>query len=338
MFFGWFMLTSSLLLASFATQVWHLIWTQGAMYGMGWCVCYTPFLIILNEWFDKKRGLAYGLLFAASGTSGLILPFMLEALLSRYGFRVALRSYVVVYAIISAPSFWLIRPRLPAHRRKQDAGRKSETTRLWCTVLISPATLVISASVFLQGLVFPFPATFLPSFATALGLPPSAGDSLLAVSSLCQVLGLVILGWFSDHVSYHIPHSISSFVSGIAALFLWGPGKGFAPLAIFAAVWGFFATPYSMLWTRMSAGLAEEGGQENLVQRTMVLYSWFSFERGVADILAGPLSEVLIEGEVARGKFGLGKWRDIVGFSGIMLLVSAAGGLMWFWEKWKRRP
>ncbi|KAF2681383.1 MFS general substrate transporter [Lentithecium fluviatile CBS 122367] len=321
MFLGWFMCLTSLLLASFAAQVWQLIITQGGLYGIGWCVCYTPFIIILNEWWEKKRGLAYGLLLTASGTSGLVLPFVLEGLLERWGFRITLRVYIAIYAALSAPAFWLIRPRLPPNRRTQERSKAAaKPATAWYTVLLTPSVLVITFSTFTQGLIFPYPPTFLPSYATALGLSPSAGDSLLAIRSLCQVFGLVLLGWLSDH----------------------GPAKGFAKLAVFATVWGLFASPYTVFWTRISQGLAEEsvignGDREKGdkgMEKTMTLYSWFSLVRGITVILAGPLSEVLVGKVVVRESFGLGKWTGIVGFSVVMLFASAGGGMMWVWERW----
>ena len=53
----------SLLMASFATRIWHLVLTQGLLYGAGWALCYTPIITMLNEWFSKLRGLAYGIVF-----------------------------------------------------------------------------------------------------------------------------------------------------------------------------------------------------------------------------------------------------------------------------------
>jgi hypothetical protein len=52
----------ALVSASFATQAWHVILTQGALYGVGFLILYYPLLSLLNEWFVENRGLAYGLL------------------------------------------------------------------------------------------------------------------------------------------------------------------------------------------------------------------------------------------------------------------------------------
>jgi MFS family permease len=335
LFAGWALCILALVLASFATQTWHLILTQGALYGVGWVVCYTPFLIMLNDWFDTHRGLAYGILFGASGVSGLILPFGLEALLARYDFRITLRVFVVLIILISGPSFLLIRPRIPFHLQLKPNPLPGPRKRY--RFLSNPLIYLFGGSIFLQGLAFPLPPTFLPSYATSLSLPARTGDTLLALNSLAQVIGQLLLGHFSDTFSTHLPHSLSSLIAGLSVLFLWGPAKNLGSLASFAALWGAFAGSYSVSWTKIAAGMA--GGEEegSRAAATMVLYSWFSFERGVADILAGPISAVLLGEEVDKGGYGLGRWRGVVGFCGGVLLVSSLGGVGWFRERRDRR-
>ncbi|KAJ4982748.1 MFS monocarboxylate [Stagonosporopsis vannaccii] len=345
MFSGWLMFNGSLLLASLATQTWQLVLTQGLLYGVGWCICYTPVYIILNEWFDKRRGLAYGIYNAASGVSGLVLPFALQLLLRDYGFRVTLRLYVLAYAAISAPAFWLITPRLPAHIRVQPKTPRAtflqERQRAWYSVLLTPSAIVISTSIFLQGLIFPYPTTFLPSYASTLGLDASQASSLLSISALCQVPGLILLGWFSDHVSIHIPHSLSALISGASSLFLWGPAKSFPSLALFSSLWGFFGVPYSVFWSRISLGIAKKSvvskREDEIVRRTVILFVWFNLLRGIADIAAGPISTILLNEDVDRTAFGLGRYADVVSFSGFILLISACGGFLSIYENWRMR-
>jgi hypothetical protein len=40
---------------------------------------------MLNEWWVTRRGLAWGLIASASGASGVVMPFIVEALLNKYG-------------------------------------------------------------------------------------------------------------------------------------------------------------------------------------------------------------------------------------------------------------
>jgi MFS family permease len=59
---GWLICISALVASSFASKFWHLIVTQGLLYGIGFLIIYYPVLSMLNEWFTKRRGMAYGLL------------------------------------------------------------------------------------------------------------------------------------------------------------------------------------------------------------------------------------------------------------------------------------
>lgn len=104
--------------------------------------------------------------------------------------------------------------------------------------LTNPMTFIFGFSVLQQGLAFPPPPTFLPSYARALVLAPSTGDMLLALNSLAQVTGQILPGHFSDTVSIHTPHAIAWLASGLSVLLLWGPATGLGSLAAFAALWG----------------------------------------------------------------------------------------------------
>ena len=321
---GWLLCASALVLASFATHVWHLWITQGAMYGASWVLCYTPFLIMLNDWFVKKRGLAIGILFGASGVAGLVLPFILEALLGRYGFRITLRVYGAAIVIIGGPGLLYLRTRAPP---SETAAPKTDYT-----FMRNQHFWFFAAAIMFQGLGFFLPNTFLPSFADALGLSKTHGDLLLAMTALAQVSGQMAMGYFSDKFNAYIPITVSVLIQAAAVLVLWGPAKGFGRLAAFAASWGFSAGSYSVLYTSAATTLTKSGGE------MMTLYALFSFERGVANIMEGPIAALLLGNyeEESITLYGLGKYSKIVWFVGIMMLLSSAGGTGYFVKKWGR--
>ncbi|KAL8627062.1 hypothetical protein Q9189_007230 [Teloschistes chrysophthalmus] len=82
---GWALSVLSLIAASFATTLGVLIATQGVIYTVGITILYWPVMSMMSEWFVKKRGLAFGIFTAATGLSGIIMPFALAALLDRMG-------------------------------------------------------------------------------------------------------------------------------------------------------------------------------------------------------------------------------------------------------------
>jgi MFS family permease len=57
---GFAIMCLSLALSSFSTSITQLILSQGIAYGIGANIGYAPTIIFMNEWFVKKRGLAFG--------------------------------------------------------------------------------------------------------------------------------------------------------------------------------------------------------------------------------------------------------------------------------------
>lgn len=86
----------SLLAASYATSVAHLILTQGVLYGIGGSLLYNPFLFYLDEWFIRRKGMAYGIFFSGTGLFGAFIPAILQWGLDNYGFRLTLRIWALV--------------------------------------------------------------------------------------------------------------------------------------------------------------------------------------------------------------------------------------------------
>jgi hypothetical protein len=60
----------SLLAASFANSVWHLTLTQGMLYGLGGALVYYPTFLFLDEWFIRRKGFAFGVMWVSFTTTG----------------------------------------------------------------------------------------------------------------------------------------------------------------------------------------------------------------------------------------------------------------------------
>lgn len=55
----------SLALSSFSTNVTHLLLSQGIGFGIGGCLAYTPTILFMSEWFVKRKGLAFGVVWVS---------------------------------------------------------------------------------------------------------------------------------------------------------------------------------------------------------------------------------------------------------------------------------
>ncbi|KAG4428073.1 hypothetical protein IFR05_016446 [Cadophora sp. M221] len=315
---GWIICILALLASSFATNIWHLIITQGLLYGIGFLVVYYPVLSMLNEWFVLKRGRAYGILFGSASIYGLGIPFLIQWLLNQYGYSTTLRVFAVGMLVIVGPIIPLLRPRLPVELQQAQQCfyiHPRDTQALWNVIFSS-----FSFSNILQGLAFFLPGIYIPAYARDLGLTDSQGTLALSLMNLCQVFGQIILGRASDTYDAHILMSVSTFSSAIVTLLLWGLGKRIQTLLAFAMLYGAFAGGYSVLYSRFTTSLSNDGST------ILWLYSIFEFQRGVGNISSGLLARVLVGKAADLSAYGIAKYERLVLFIGIGMLLGSIGG------------
>lgn len=307
---GWPLCIIGLVAGSFANSLGTLILTQGVLYGIGFIIFYYPILSMVDEYWVRRRGMAYGLLCSASGVSGAVTPLTLQALLHKYGHKTTLRGVAVFLFVLTGPLIPLL---------KGWPGQQHNTAlRTDWSFLRTRLFRIYSISNLLMGLGYFFPALFLPSYAGTMGLSPSKGALLLALMSVAQVAGQFTFGYLSDkRVSVNALITISASVAAIATLSAWGLARSITPLVLFALLYGFFGAGYTAMWARMVTAVSNE---PSAVQ---AIFGMFNFGKGVGNIAAGPISAVLLRWSRSDGGYGLGTYKAVVLFTGVCLLLSA---------------
>ncbi|CAK7213185.1 hypothetical protein SBRCBS47491_001716 [Sporothrix bragantina] len=302
-----------LLAASFASSVPVLIVTQGVMYGLGFVILTYPIISMINEWWVARKGMAFGLISAASGATGAVMPFIMTALLERYGYRITLRACAVAMVFLTGPLIPLLKSRLPASDQAQLARTE------W-SFLRNPLFWVYGTAILTQGLGFFFPVNFLPTYATSMGISTTGGALLLSLVSIAQVLGQFAVGYLSDK---SLPVSLLATVccttASVASFTLWGFSKSLAQLIPFSLIYGFFAFGFST----MRVGMGREVGGDPLAT-----YAIYVFLQGVGNILVGPISVALTTRPVSLQEYGCGKYGSMVlltGASSLLATIFIAG-------------
>lgn len=307
---GWPLCIIALLAGSFANSLGTLILTQGVLYGIGFIIFYYPILSMVDEYWVRRRGMAYGLLCSASGVSGAATPLTIQALLHKYGHRTTLRAVAVFLFVTTGPLIPLLKGR----------PGQQHTVRLrtdW-SFFASPLFWVYSTSNLLMGFGYFFPALFLPSYARALGLSTQSGALLLAVMSIAQVAGQFSFGYLSDRrTSVTALATVSASVAAIATLFAWGFARSITPLIMFALLYGFFGAGYTAMWARMVTAVSDEPSA------AQAIFGMFNFGKGIGNVAAGPISAGLLSWGAEGGVYGLGTYKAVVLFTGVCLLASA---------------
>ncbi|KAI0115574.1 major facilitator superfamily domain-containing protein [Nemania sp. FL0031] len=308
---GWSTCIAGLVLGSFASSLEVLILTQGVTYGVGFLIFYYPILSMVNEYWITRRGMAYGVLCGASGVSGSVMPFVLQALLARYGYKTTLRAVAVALTLLTGPFIPFLKGRLPPSER-------ASIPKFNWSFFQSPLFWIYSVSNLLQGFGYFFPSLYLPSFAASLGLGGKIGALLLALMSVSQVGGQFTFGLLSDHkVPLNILACASTLVAAVACLTLWGLAGSLPVLVVFAVVYGFFGAGFTAIWARMSTAITDD------VTAGPIVFTLLNFGKGIGNVLAGPIGGTLVSASRST-EAPSSSYHGIIVFTAVSMFASAS--------------
>jgi MFS family permease len=300
-----------LVLGSFASTLEVLILTQGVAYGVGFLIFYYPILSMVNEYWIARRGMAYGVLCGASGVSGTVMPFVLQALLAKYGYRTTLRAVAVALTLLTGPFIPLLKGRLPPSER-------ASIPKIRWTFFRNPLFWIYSVSNLMQGLGYFFPSLYLPSYASSLRLGDKSGALLLALMSVCQVGGQFVFGLLSDRkVPLNILACLSTIVAAVACFTMWRLAESLTVLIFFAIVYGFFGAGFTAIWARMSTAITDD------VTAGPIVFTLLNFGKGIGNVLAGPIGGTLVSRPNSSGAVSSVSFHWIIVFTGTCMFASA---------------
>lgn len=332
----------SFLLSSFATDVWHLVVTQGVMAALGCALIYSPTTLSLGEWFNTgHRAMAYGVVLSCKNVVGSACPFLLRALLDRYGFRVTMRIWAAVAAGTSISAVFLI-PTHPSSTISTSSGGSSYRSRRIPWHFLRHRTFyVYSAAIVMQSAGYGIPQTYLNTYAhDAASLSQTSATLLLTLFNAPGIVSSSFFGYLSDNRRFPLSAtavtSVSAVSSALSAFLLWGLAStgNMAPLVLFSLTFGFFAGGYSATWGGIVDELEGEAALRNEAVDTGMLYGLLNGARGVGYVSGGlagvPLLKAGSLGPV--GSFGYGTaYGPLIIFTGLSSVLGG-WGLLWRWK------
>ena len=214
-------------------------WSLATVLGMGASsIALTRFVA---GWFERKRGLAFGILLSGSGLAALFIPPFVATLIERFNWRAGFFGISALILLVGVPVLFLFlkdAPRKPAERPSNGnesparAGRVKP--RSGFGLALGSYTFWIMAIAFcgatfgLSGLISSFP----PLLEDA-GYPRAQAAWLFGLIGLFIMAGRVGAGFLLDY--------------------LWAPGLTFVVLAVGSAACGLLALPELPVWTVVCA-------------------------------------------------------------------------------------
>ncbi|KAF1969355.1 MFS general substrate transporter [Bimuria novae-zelandiae CBS 107.79] len=306
----------ALALSSLSNKTSELIVSQGVIYAIGGSFAYSPCIVYMDEWFHKRKGLAYGIMWAGTGLAGVILPLVMEWMLREYGFRTTLRVWAICLFVLTAPLLYFIKPRIPIAPKQQ--ARKIDFT------FLKTSTFGIHQLCnTIEALGFFLPSIYLPTYARSISASGTLSALTVILFNVASVFGCVAMGSIVDrwHVTTCI--LISTIGTTLSVFVVWGFSMSLAPLYVFCLIYGFFAGSFTSTWP----GIMRDVTKKKATVDPSIVFACLAAGRGIGNVASGPLSEVLIrvlpwKGSVEWG-YGSG-YGTLIVFTGVTATLGGA--------------
>ncbi len=262
---GMALLALGSLIASHASELWHLYIGIGLLFGLGaGSVGMVPAAALISWWYGRRMGTAIGIAFAGFGCGSLVMVPLAQALIDAWGWREAYRSIGIALVVLCFAAVWLPWSAITAARplaasRVHDSNSSSplraaiRQRRFWLLVQVMFFTACGMYLVMVQAVAYLIDAGFSPlQAATAFG-----------VAGMLSVVGVSSSGWFSDRFSPRSTASVS-FVGtalGIATLYALTYYVSEILLVAYVLLFGICQGVRGPVVTRLSANLFAGRGQ-----------------------------------------------------------------------------
>lgn len=218
------------------SNIWQLYVFYSVLGAVGGATTSVPYGLVVSRWFDRRRGLALGLMMVGLGAGAILMPLLVQRLIASFGWRAAFAIVGCAILIIPMPIVGLLLRETPERMNLTPDGVSGTPAELLAHGQSEGHTwreIWHSGTFWLMIAAFVLVATSV--HACIIHLPElfaDRGASMKAAALGSSVLGLAVLagrigtGYFLDR--YFGPH-VALFVFASSALgiaLLWTGSNG----------------------------------------------------------------------------------------------------------------
>lgn len=224
-------------LASQAQSLWQYALAQGLLIGfLGSSATFSPLLADISRWFDRRRGVAVGIVASGNYLAGTVWPPVVQHFIATAGWR-ATHAGIGVFCLLTMLPLALLLRRPPP----PPAAGPARTGPGDRALDLRPATL--------QGLLLvagvcccvamAMPQVHLVAYCGDLGYGPARGARLMSLMLGLGMISRLASGWISDRIGGLRTLLLGSSLQALSLL-LFLPFDGPVSLALVAALFGLF--------------------------------------------------------------------------------------------------
>jgi MFS family permease len=212
-------------LVAHASALWQILLVYGLVFPFAMALSGTlASQTLVARWFRDKRGLAIGISAMGTNLGGMVLPLVVAGVLPDLGWRETLQWLGFVGLLLVAPLGWLVLGRVPAADGGGGADDSPADLRQWSSREILGSRLFWIPVVAMLPLNTAFGAVQfnLGAYAQDLGLATERAANLIALCSLCMILGKLFFGGLGDRIDHRYLYWLAAASMSAAMLILQG--------------------------------------------------------------------------------------------------------------------
>ncbi|KAF8850704.1 MFS general substrate transporter [Acephala macrosclerotiorum] len=283
--------------ASFGTQLWHFVLTQGLLLGCATCLTYIPAVTIAPGWFNARRGLAMGIILSGTGFGGVAWAPLLRYMNEQVGFRNTLRITGILAAVVNSISALALKwepSAITRNRQEAQGGSGMRLPRANWNIIQTQTFTAHAMGATLQATAYITPTYFFSTYARTLGYNSAAGANFIALGNACNFIGKIFLGFLAGRYGRLNALVLCTLLSSLVTLGLWLPSSSSFNKSTrrglflsFTCLYGFTASAYVSLFP---AALSDQFGIQNFASINGLLY----MIRGIGTLVGTPVAGALI--------------------------------------------
>ncbi|KAF2876431.1 major facilitator superfamily domain-containing protein [Massariosphaeria phaeospora] len=265
---------------SLAQNYWQLLLTHGVCTGLGGGIYFIPSMGVAATYFDKRRGLALGLVTTGNSVGGIVYPLVIRQLLDRVGFGWTVRVLGFINVVCLAVVVAFMKPRLPPRKSgpllDMDAFRDT------------PYMLQVLGLFFIMPPVY-FVFYYIASFARdELGMPYTTSLNLVILVNGVGLPARILPGYIADRYLGIINTMILCLLANVIMLWCWLPIKTIPSFYAFTVLYGLFSAALQSLFSTVIAAYSDD------IMKTGTRLGMAFGVMGFAALIGGPISGALV--------------------------------------------
>jgi len=289
------------LLMSQVQTVWQMYLFYGVMIGVGSSI-YVPLLSTVARWFVQKRGMMTGIVFAGAGVGMLILPLVINQLISAYNWRITflILGAIILVVIVVTAQFLKRDPGQMSYRENDapEGGLRLETGDFSLKEAARTRQFwMFLALLVCYGFCFFSIQVHIAPYVTDIGISATTAAAILATIGGATIVGQLGLGSAGDKLGFKRTFLIGMVILALA-IFTLLAGKEVWLFFIFAVLMGLAFGDCSTMESPIAAwlfGLASHG----------VILGFFSFSFTVGAAIGPLVSGYIFD---VHGSYQLAFW------------------------------